>query len=90
MSHSKWLAALQAVHAGQWDQAHEIVQRSDDPIARWIHAYLHRLEGDTGNAAYWYRQAGREFPKIPSKDEWQAIHENLTEGANIRFSRGDS
>lgn len=51
--------ALRRLKTGDWDGAHRIVQDIDGEDAAWIHAYLHRLEGDLGNAAYWYRRAGR-------------------------------
>ncbi|KQT48822.1 hypothetical protein ASG43_08230 [Aureimonas sp. Leaf454] len=52
-------AALRCLEASDWDGAHRIVQALDGPDAAWIHAHLHRLEGDLSNAAYWYRRAGR-------------------------------
>lgn len=52
--------AIQAALAGEWHEAHGIVQADEaDATACWIHAVLHKLEGDTGNARYWYRKAGR-------------------------------
>jgi len=52
--------AVEAALAGRWDEAHGIVQADEaDPLACWIHAVLHRIEGDDGNARYWYRCAGR-------------------------------
>ena len=52
--------AVELAVAGSWDEAHEIVQRDEaDPTAAWIHAVLHKIEGDLGNARYWYRRAGR-------------------------------
>ena len=53
------LAALWWAAKGEWDKAHEIVQDEDDADAAWVHAYLHRVEGDLGNAGYWYRRAGK-------------------------------
>jgi hypothetical protein len=53
------LKAVELALAGDWDAAHSIVQQHDDPIAAWIHAVLHKLEGDLGNARYWYRHANR-------------------------------
>ncbi len=55
----KYLEALAAERDGDWEQAHHIVQDIDTPEAAWIHAFLHRVEGDTGNAAYWYARAGK-------------------------------
>lgn len=46
--------------AGSWDEAHEIAQRHEgDATADWLHAVLHKVEGDAGNARYWYRRCGR-------------------------------
>ena len=53
------LTALWWAAKGQWDQAHKIVQDESGANAAWVHAYLHRVEGDLGNAGYWYRQAGQ-------------------------------
>jgi len=53
------LNALDLDEQGNWDGAHQIVQSIEDPHAYWVHAYLHRVEGDLGNAAYWYSQAGQ-------------------------------
>lgn len=57
----KLLDALDRAAAGDWDGAHEIVQDLEHPLASWIHANLHREEGDRGNAGYWYDRAGRTF-----------------------------
>ena len=53
------LEALWHERRGDWDRAHKIVQDESDADAAWVHAYLHRVEGDLGNAGYWYRQAGQ-------------------------------
>jgi hypothetical protein len=45
-----------------WDTAHSIVQEMYDTRAEWIHAYLHRKEGDIGNSKYWYRRCGKPYP----------------------------
>jgi hypothetical protein len=47
--------------AGAWQQAHEIVQQERSPLAAWLHGIAHTLEGDLGNARYWYRKADRPF-----------------------------
>ena len=52
------LAALWWAAKGNWDEAHKIVQDEETADAAWVHAYLHRVEGDLGNAGYWYRRAG--------------------------------
>jgi hypothetical protein len=52
--------AVELALAGKWDTAHETVQQyEDDATAAWIHAVLHKVEGDLGNARYWYRRANR-------------------------------
>ena len=54
------LQAIDFAAAGQWDAAHRIVQQYDtDPVASWIHAVLHKIEGDLDNSRYWYRRAGK-------------------------------
>lgn len=54
---------------GDWEASHNIAQEMLDQEGSWIHAYLHRKEGDAFNAEYWYRQAGKKSPKIRLKDE---------------------
>jgi hypothetical protein len=58
---------------GDWDAAHRVAQDVDDEDGAWIHAYLHRKEGDPGNAAYWYRRAERKPAAGSLDDEWTAI-----------------
>ena len=70
---SPYLTALWHEKRGEWNEAHEIVQEIDDPRASWIHAYLHRKEGNDGNAAYWYRQANKQFPACSLDQEWEEI-----------------
>lgn len=54
------MRAIDLALEDRWDEAHEIAQRhEDDATARWIHAVLHKIEGDLGNSRYWYRLAGR-------------------------------
>ena len=56
--------ALALLEAGDWQGAHVIVQEDEDsPLACWAHGIVHMLEGDTGNARYWYRRAKRELPQ---------------------------
>jgi hypothetical protein len=69
------LQALELDEAGEWDEAHSIVQQYSTPEANWIHAYLHRKEGDRSNAMYWYSIANRDFPKISLEREWKIIFE---------------
>jgi len=58
---------------GEWARAHEIVQDEGDRDSAWVHAYLHRKEGDLSNARYWYRRAGRPEARGPHEDEWNAV-----------------
>ena len=67
------LAALWWAAKGKWDQAHGIVQEEDSTDAAWVHAYLHRVEGDLGNASYWYRKAGQPVAKDSLEAEWERI-----------------
>ena len=67
------LAALWWAAKGNWDQAHKIVQDESDKESAWVHAYLHRVEGDLGNAGYWYLQAGQPVAKDSLEAEWQRI-----------------
>jgi hypothetical protein len=56
-----------------WDTAHKLIQDIDDKNASWIHAYLHRKEGDLGNARYWYNRAGKPTPDVSLEKEWEQI-----------------
>jgi hypothetical protein len=58
---------------GDWDRAHALAQEVDSRDGAWVHAYLHRREGDLDNARYWYRRAGRVEAKGPLEDEWRDI-----------------
>lgn len=69
---------------GDWNRAHEAAQAGEDSDSAWVHAYLHRKEGDLANAAYWYRRAGRVRDEASLDDEWAAIA-----GALIAASRSD-
>ena len=71
------LTALWHERRGDWNRAHEIAQDIDDRDACWVHAYLHRREGDAANAAYWYRRAGRAIASGDMDDEWRTIAETL-------------
>jgi hypothetical protein len=67
------LAALWWAAKGDWDKAHGIVMKEETRDAAWVHAYLHRVEGDLDNAGYWYRQARRAAASGPLDAEWDAI-----------------
>lgn len=70
--------ALQALWAdahGDWARAHDLCQEAKSRDGDWVHAYLHRKEGDLGNAGYWYARAGRAMPEpsVALQAEWAAI-----------------
>jgi hypothetical protein len=72
--------ALQALWhdaKGDWERAHECAQQDPSRDGAWVHAYVHRREGDDGNASYWYARAGRKFPGTSSKTEWSEIAREL-------------
>lgn len=71
------LAALWYDAKGDWGKAHTAAQEDQSEDSAWVHAYLHRVEGDLGNAAYWYRRAGRPVAHGELADEWQAIADEL-------------
>ncbi len=58
---------------GDWGKAHEVAQDVEGRDGAWVHAYLHRKEGDLGNAGYWYRQAGQRVATGDLRVEWEAI-----------------
>ena len=74
------LAALWRAAKGDWDGAHRLVQDEDTREAAWVHAYLHRVEGDLGNARHWYGRAGRSPETGPLDAEWDGIAEALLDG----------
>jgi hypothetical protein len=74
------LAALWWAAKGEWDKAHTIVMNEETANAAWVHAYLHRVEGDLGNAGYWYRQAGQPVAKDSLEAEWERIVSALLGG----------
>lgn len=67
--------ALWLAKAGRWHDSHDLCQDVPDPQGAWIHAYLHREEGDLGNASYWYHRAGKEMPAsgVTLDEEWGQI-----------------
>lgn len=73
------LKAIDLALAGKWDDAHRIVQQHEgDPSAAWIHAVLHKIEGDLDNSRYWYRRAGKmEKVDEESRAELAAIKDEL-------------
>lgn len=67
------LVALWWAAKGNWDQAHRIAQDEAGADGAWVHAYLHRVEGDLGNAGYWYRQAGKPVATDAIETEWERM-----------------
>ena len=74
------LRALWYDARGDWDGAHEAAQAINDATGAWIHAYLHRKEGDASNAAYWYRRAGQPIARDSLAQEWERIAAALLGG----------
>lgn len=62
---------------GNWNKAHELAQEDGGAAGNWVHAYLHRKEGDAFNARYWYVRAGKPVYTGPLEEEWVAISEAL-------------
>lgn len=82
-------AALQALwwaKKGEWDKAHRIVMEEHSAEAAWVHAYLHRVEGDLPNAGYWYRQAKRRAATGALDAEWDEIVTALTTHGALRVT----
>src|SRR5258708_1693969 len=73
VSRSPPLSALWSASKGNWATAHKIAMNEETSEAAWVHAYLHRVEGDFGNAGYWYRQAGQPAEKDSLEAEWARI-----------------
>jgi hypothetical protein len=71
------LAALWWAAKGDWSKAHAIAQDDEGVDAAWVHAYLHRVEGDLGNAGYWYRRAGQPVATGPVEAEWEKMVSTL-------------
>jgi hypothetical protein len=75
------LVALWYDGKGDWDAAHQTAQDIEDATGAWVHAYLHRKEGDDGNAAYWYRRAGKSIAREALDVEWEQIVSELLKTA---------
>src|SRR5207248_6950137 len=71
------LAGLWWDAKGNWTQAHESAQQDEGPAGSWVHAYLHRKEGDSSNAGYWYRQADKPPAQSSLEQEWIEIAKSL-------------
>ena len=77
MGASPALGALALLSAGDWDGAHALVQDDPSPEAAWVHAHLHRVEGDRMNARYWYARAGRPEASGDFEAERHSIEQAL-------------
>jgi hypothetical protein len=77
--HAPPLVALWYGAKGDWDKAHRIVQDENGSDAAWVHAWLHRVEGDPSNARYWYGQAGKPEAANTTDAEWAQIATALLE-----------
>jgi len=68
-----YVTALWLDAKGDWDKAHSSIDNLSDKNSCWVHAYLHRKEGDIWNADYWYTKAGKKRPDVPLNEEWENI-----------------
>lgn len=76
------LRAIDLAQHDQWDAAHKIVQDIEDPLSYWIHAVLHKIEGDLGNSQYWYSRAGQhECFGMQPEAEFDLIRQRLSGSA---------
>ena len=75
----KLLLAIKYADEGNWDKAHETAQSLENVYAYWIHANLHREEGDISNSRYWYSRANREFTEIDLEEERETIKKEIEE-----------
>ena len=73
--YSQQIKALADVKDGKWDEAHRLVQSMADRDSCLIHGYLHRVEGDFGNARYWYGRANRTMPENSLEEEWNRLRD---------------
>ncbi len=75
------LKAIRLLEMGDWDAAHKIAQRNPDAYGNWLHAILHKVEGDRSNAAYWYNRAGHpERIAMRAEEELRELAQELEKG----------
>jgi len=67
------LQAMWHDHRGNWEASHNLAQDVNTRDGSWVHAYLHRKEGDPSNALYWYHRAGKNMPTVSLEKEWEEI-----------------
>lgn len=77
------LAALWHAARGEWDRAHRIAQNDGSANGAWVHAYLHRVEGDESNAGYWYRRADKPHCSESLDEEWTVLTRALLQDAPL-------
>ena len=70
-----YFEVLDLAKGGKWDEAHKLVQSYSDRMSCLIHGYLHRVEGDSSNAKYWYRRADEEMPDNTLEEELTRLYE---------------
>ena len=70
--------SLERDNQGDWDGAHSIVQRIESTDSYWIHAYLHRKEGDLPNSQYWYSRVGKSMPEYGLEQEWSELFDYIS------------
>jgi len=71
------LLALWHVAKGNWDTAHQLARSANDKDGAWVHAHLHRVEGNDSNAAYWFARTDQDTSGLSLDEEWGAIVETL-------------
>lgn len=76
-NYSLALQALWHDYKGDWHSSHKLIDRESDKECAWVHAYLHRVEGDLWNARYWYRRSGKAESKLSLIEERQQIAQAL-------------
>ena len=78
-NYSLALQALWHDYQDNWHQSHSLIDSARDKDSAWVHAYLHRKEGDLGNARYWYRRSGKPESKLSLSQERQQLTQTLLE-----------
>jgi hypothetical protein len=81
------LSALWWDARNNWKQAHDAAQQDEGPAGAWVHAYLHRKEGDLTNARYWYKRAERDPASGSLQEEWIEITRSLLAGTDPVLTR---
>jgi hypothetical protein len=81
------LVALWYDAKGDWGKAHTLAQDIENTRGAWVHAYLHRKEGDNSNAQYWYQRAKRTMPSSSLQQEWNDIAQALVAYENGKIGK---